>query len=280
MAISGQTQAEADACIPYFLGTKDASGNVIAPEAEESYEFIGDPDQQIRRYISDSGWLKLAAVKLSNTNSLLGFIFPITTAGFFDFRWKTLKHGAQQPGVLCVTKERNVLFRWASIPNFFWNHGGALHRPGAQQVWEMTKLGLNGNVTEFNEWTIGRFMEPLVRWTIMIPVILPLFWCALGGNWSVDDGGYGGASKKEKNIVALRNILVSVTISYSLLWFLAPALSAGFPNAISTYYTEWSWKMFALHTLMIMYVIGRCTFPARNHINPKHPTNPYRVKIT
>ena len=54
---------------------------------------------------------------------------------------KNYKYGVVQPGVLCITKERKVLFTWVIEPGAK-NIGGASGRPIPASIWEVVQTKL------------------------------------------------------------------------------------------------------------------------------------------
>lgn len=99
----------------------------LADQAHEHWEIdfenVGDPHQEISRTCSKRGWLTL-----------------YTRQGTIEFlqtgaKWK-LEHpkGYFQPGVLALTREGRVLYRWRSVPSPE-NQQGTVRRPTATYVW-------------------------------------------------------------------------------------------------------------------------------------------------
>ena len=97
---------------------------------ELSFESIGDPHQEISRTCSEKGLLTLYA----NVGSL-----SFLQSGV---NWK-IDHpkGFFQPGVLVLTKQYRVLYRWRSVPSGE-NLNGTTMRPTAAHVWEKTRRSL------------------------------------------------------------------------------------------------------------------------------------------
>lgn len=97
---------------------------------ELSFENVGDPHQEIARSCSERGWLTLYA-----------------NQGDFEFMqrgadWK-IEHpkGYFQPGVLVLTRDKRLLYRWRSVPSAA-NMQGTLARPTASHVWRATESAL------------------------------------------------------------------------------------------------------------------------------------------
>lgn len=107
----------------------------LADQAHEywglDFENVGDPHQEIARICSERGWLRLYANR-----------------GDLEFlqrgaKWK-VEHpkGYFQPGVLALTNERRVLYRWRSVPSDE-NLSGTVARPTADHVWAQIRQSLD-----------------------------------------------------------------------------------------------------------------------------------------
>jgi hypothetical protein len=106
----------------------------LADQAHEHWELnfrnIGDPHQEISKTCSERGWLTLYANRGSLEFLQSGANWEIEhPKGFF------------QPGVLALTKEHRVLYRWRSVPSSE-NLNGTAMRPAAAHVWENTERAL------------------------------------------------------------------------------------------------------------------------------------------
>ena len=99
-------------------------------EWKTDFDHIGDPHHEILADIHDRGWLSL--------------IIWNYQPSFQEEVRKNLSHpnGIYQPGVLVVTREGRVLYRWRSIPNRQ-NVGGASCRVTAQHVWKNVQKALS-----------------------------------------------------------------------------------------------------------------------------------------
>jgi hypothetical protein len=106
----------------------------LADQAHEywelSFENVGDPHQEISKTCSEQGWLTLYANR-GNLDFLQG-----------GADWE-IEHpkGFFQPGVLALTKERRVLYRWRSVPSSA-NLNGTAMRPTAAHVWASSERAL------------------------------------------------------------------------------------------------------------------------------------------
>jgi len=103
----------------------------LADQAHEHWELnfenIGDPHQEISKACSEQGWLTLYANRGSLEFLQSGADWEIEhPKGFF------------QPGVLALTKDQKVLYRWRSVPSSE-NLNGTAMRPTPGHVWERTE---------------------------------------------------------------------------------------------------------------------------------------------
>ena len=96
---------------------------------ELPFESVGDPHQEIADTARKRGWLDLR----------VGEVGDFLTR---DTPWE-VSHpkGFFQPGVIALTSEQRLLYRWQSIPTRE-NAGGAAGRPSAEHVWEHIQQAL------------------------------------------------------------------------------------------------------------------------------------------
>jgi len=105
----------------------------LADQAREHWKLdfgtVGDPHQEISRICSERGWLTLYA------QDSLEFLQRGAS-------WK-VEHpkGFFQPGVLALTREGRILYRWRSVPSPK-NLNGTLCRPTAGHVCEKIEQAL------------------------------------------------------------------------------------------------------------------------------------------
>lgn len=121
---------------------RDAGGEIyavtsepqrLADQAREhwglAFDTVGDPHQEIAHTVSQRGWLTLYAqddVEFIQRGADWKIEHP---KGFF------------QPGVLALTRERRVLYRWRSVPSAE-NLSGTVCRPTAGHVWKRIERAL------------------------------------------------------------------------------------------------------------------------------------------
>ncbi|MFK7899085.1 MAG: hypothetical protein AB8G23_24890 [Myxococcota bacterium] len=99
-------------------------------EWELGFDCVGDPHQEIPETARDRGWLEIFV------QERLDFLRQ-ASEGF------ELEHpkGYFQPGVLVLSREGRVLYRWRSVPSRK-NVGGAMVRPTAAHVWSQVQAAL------------------------------------------------------------------------------------------------------------------------------------------
>ena len=111
----------------------------LASQANEhwdlNFENVGDPHQEISKTCSERGWLTLYANRGS-----LDFL-----QGGTDWVVEHPK-GYFQPGVIALTNEGQVLYRWRSIPSVN-NLNGTVARPTASYVWKSIQHSLSAKTS-------------------------------------------------------------------------------------------------------------------------------------
>lgn len=105
----------------------------LATEAEDDWEFgypaVGDPHQEILTTLRERGLLD---------------IFVNRDCGHLRERpWASHPKGYYQPGVLALTKEGRVLYRWRCRPTRD-NMSGAGERPTADYTWRQMQAHMAG----------------------------------------------------------------------------------------------------------------------------------------
>lgn len=106
----------------------------LADQAHEhwalNFENVGDPHHEISRVCNERGWLTL------HTNDRIQAFLQRGAD------WK-IEHpkGFFQPGILALSRERRVLYRWRSVPSVE-NQQGAVARPLPSYVWDQLERSL------------------------------------------------------------------------------------------------------------------------------------------
>ncbi len=104
----------------------------LATEAQEDWDFrfpaVGDPHHEIREQCEQRGWLK---------------VYYNEDYGHLRARsWASHPKGYYQPGVLALSRQGRVLYRWHCVPKYS-NMSGAGARPEARYTWDHIKANLD-----------------------------------------------------------------------------------------------------------------------------------------
>jgi hypothetical protein len=97
---------------------------------ETGFVHVGDPHQEILDECKERGWLSLFTNDWGD---------DLVASGN---NWMSHPKGYFQPGVLALSREGRVLYRWRCRPNRQ-NIGGAIARPTAPHVWSRVKDALH-----------------------------------------------------------------------------------------------------------------------------------------
>lgn len=96
---------------------------------ETGFEHVGDPHQEIAGACAERGWLSLFTHDWGNDLVASGPTWVSHPKGYF------------QPGVLALSRESRVLYRWRCRPSRQ-NIGGAVARPIPTHVWSRVEAAL------------------------------------------------------------------------------------------------------------------------------------------
>lgn len=133
------------------------------------FESVGDPHHEIRDLCRERGWLDLFF------NERLSFLKR--SAG--DGRdWEpTHPKGYFQPGVLVLSREGQVLYRWRGVPTHS-NIGGAVARPTAAYVWSQIEsaLGDEARVTDAPLDEDPKLDFKGLPWAVFVPLLVANGW--------------------------------------------------------------------------------------------------------
>ena len=107
----------------------------LASEAVGSWglelPLVGDPHHQIADLCRERGWLDLYVNTHADPRGMISRDVdpPVHPKGYF------------QPGVLALTREHRILYRWRGVPTRR-NNGGATERPTPGHVWQQISQAL------------------------------------------------------------------------------------------------------------------------------------------
>ena len=161
-----------------FAISSEPQGLAARAQKEWGLDFqsLGDPHHEIADGCRERGWLDLFV------NPNLEFLVNSAPEGS-DFR-PTHPKGYFQPGVLALTKEGRVLYRWRGVPKHS-NMGGATERPTAEHVHEKLSLALG----QASEGDVALDDAPPldsrgVPWPIFVSLLI-------ANGWFVEGKGFG-----------------------------------------------------------------------------------------
>ena len=130
------------------------------------FECVGDPHQEIPETARDRGWLEIFVQTRLDFLRRSGTSFePVHPKGYF------------QPGVLVLSREGRVLYRWRSVPSRK-NVGGAMVRPTPEYVWSSVESvlasGTDGPDVAYDE--NPEMDSPQVPWPLFVSLLIANGW--------------------------------------------------------------------------------------------------------
>ena len=137
----------------------------LASEAEEDWAFgfpsIGDPHHEILGVCRERGWLDLFVKQV-----------PVAT----KIRpWASHPRGYFQPGVLALSREGRVLYRWRCRPTHQ-NIGGAIQRPTAEYTWAQIQARLAEGSEDAPLDATPEFDAKAPPWPLFVLMLLAHGW--------------------------------------------------------------------------------------------------------
>ena len=138
----------------------------LASEAEEDWELgfssIGDPHHEILGVCRERDWLDLFVQQEVPEK---GMLRP----------WASHPGGYFQPGVLALSREGRVLYRWRCRPTHQ-NIGGALQRPTPEHVWSHVQTRLTDGTGDAPLDTEPEFDAKAPPWPLFVLMLLAHGW--------------------------------------------------------------------------------------------------------
>lgn len=141
----------------------------LAHNAQEDWEtgieHVGDPHQEIAGACSERGWISLF------TNDWGPDLLGSGPA------WASHPKGYFQPGVLALSREGRVLYRWRCRPNRK-NVGGAIARPTPAHVWSRVQAARSAppDAPDAAPDTDPELDSPSVPWPFFVALLLANGW--------------------------------------------------------------------------------------------------------
>jgi peroxiredoxin len=142
----------------------------LADRAQEDWELgfecVGDPHQEIPETARERGWLEIYV------QTRLDFL-KRSSPGFEP----THPKGYFQPGVLVLSREGRVLYRWRSVPSRK-NIGGAAVRPTPGHVWSKVQeaLATEGPGADVAHDDDPKMDSPEPPWPFFVSLLLANGW--------------------------------------------------------------------------------------------------------
>jgi len=141
----------------------------LASNAQEDWDtglvHVGDPHQEIASECRERNWLSLF------TNDWGDDILGAGTS------WATHPKGYFQPGVLALSREGRVLYRWRCRPNRK-NVGGAVARPTPTHVWSRVQAALRepSDAPDAAPDVEPVLDSPPIPWTLFVALLFANGW--------------------------------------------------------------------------------------------------------
>lgn len=137
----------------------------LAAEAESSWQFgfpaVGDPHHEIRDACRDRGWLDLFVNERQSFQQTMS--------------WTSHLNGYFQPGLLAVTREGRVLYRWRCRPTHG-NLGGAVERPTPEYTWAQIQSRSDDSAGDAALDASPELDSKAPRWPIFVALLLAHGW--------------------------------------------------------------------------------------------------------
>lgn len=146
-----------------FAITSEPQG--LATEALDTWRFgfpaVGDPHHEILGACRERGWLDL---------------FVMREGTYLTAKsWVSHPKGAFQPGVLALTREGRVLYRWRGRPTRK-NMGGAVERPTPAHTWSKVQSRLAPDAPEPELDTSPEIDIRGIPWPVFLMMLLAHGW--------------------------------------------------------------------------------------------------------
>lgn len=140
-----------------------------ATDWQLDFETVGDPHHEISGACRERGWIDLFV------NERLGFLRA--SAGQALDWVPTHPKGYFQPGVLALTGDGCVLYRWRGVPTHR-NMGGATERPTIEHVWTKVAQALEagGNVGDAPLDADPPLDSPGIPWPLFASLLIANGW--------------------------------------------------------------------------------------------------------
>ncbi|MFK7898870.1 MAG: hypothetical protein AB8G23_23775 [Myxococcota bacterium] len=181
-------------------------------QAEWKLDFacVGDPHQEIPETARDRGWLEIFV------QTRLDFLRQ--SAKDFEV---THPKGYFQPGVLVLSREGRVLYRWRSVPSRK-NVGGAMVRPTAEHVWSEVQAALAAgrNMTDAPDASYDERPEmdaPETPWPLFASLLIANGWFLRPVAFAQETNGPTALAKIKRAAIRLVVFLALWVVAFATL---------------------------------------------------------------
>ena len=174
---------------------------------ETGLEHVGDPHHEITGTCAERGWLSLFTSQWDE--------------GLLDAESTWLSHpkGYFQPGVLALTRERRVLYRWRSRPSRA-NAGGAVARPTPAHVWSAVERALNTpDAADAALDANPELDHPPVPWPLFVMLLVANGWFLRPRTFDIVPGGESAEARQRVAMIRL----IGFVMVWAVAAFLLPA---------------------------------------------------------
>ena len=181
---------------------------------ETGFEHVGDPHQEILGQCRDRGWLSLFVNEWGDD-------FVAGAIG-----WVSHPKGYFQPGVLALSRNARVLYRWRCRPTRK-NIGGALMRPTAPHVWSKVQAALAEPADALDVPHDGdpTFDTRPVPWPVFVTLLLANGWFLGPVGFDQRVGGVTLAVRKRNAFLRIPFFIAAWVAAFAYLPLWIPALA-------------------------------------------------------
>jgi hypothetical protein len=181
---------------------------------ETGFEHVGDPHQEILGQCVERGWLSLFVNDWGED-----FIGG-------KMSWVSHPKGYFQPGVLALTRDARVLYRWRCRPTRQ-NIGGALARPTAPHVWTRVQAALAepANASDVPHDDNPTFDTSPVPWPLFVSVLISNGWFLRPAGFDQRAGGVSVALRQRNAVLRIPVFLAAWVAAFAYLPLWIPVLA-------------------------------------------------------
>jgi hypothetical protein len=187
---------------------------------ETGFEHVGDPHQEISGQCTDRGWLSLFVSDWGEAGDGGGDFAPQASP------WVSHPKGYFQPGVLALSRDSRVLYRWRCRPTRK-NIGGALMRPTAPHVWTQVQAALaeSANAPDVSHDDDPDFDTRSVPWPLFVTLLVANGWFLAPAGFDQRVGGVPLAVRQRNAILRVPVFIAAWVAAFTFLPLWIPALA-------------------------------------------------------